>query len=553
MKKLLSSYILCFAFCFMLFIYEPILMYATNMNDFWFDLGIMIVPVIKIFLIFLIFTILMVSILYFFNKLLSKTKFKIFKDYKIFNIIILIGFILFFVTYIQGNYLIGNLPPLDGSEINWGIYTTDNLITAGILLIFIALSIFLCYKIKINNTIKYASYLSIAVVFMLSISLISTLISNNAFATKNKGVIFSERNINNVSENQNFYIFLLDAVDSESFYNTLKESSKYKDLFEDFTYYSDALSLYAYTRDTIPFLLSGKVNRNENEFSKYSSDALNTSSLFEKLKESNYDINLYDIDLIWNGNKSYKIDNVINITDSKIDLFSFFKQEIKYIIFKYAPYSLKKYSKIIRMDFNLCTEKFRWGLDTQTKIIKENPILNKLKNNQFQLIHTEGAHMPFNIDENLKRLEDNGTYEQKIKANFVYIKEFLDRLKENDSYDNSIIIILADHGFQTNENIEYPDYIFYRYNPILFIKGINEKHEMINSTLPVSYLDLPNAYNELLDGKKSTELFKNVKENRTRKMIFYEYMKENHMEEYETNGKAWEVDKFKKTENVYDR
>ncbi len=548
MKKLLSSYILCFAFCFMLFIYEPILMYATNMNDFWFDLGIMIVPVIKIFLIFLIFTILMVSILYFFNKLLSKTKFKIFKDYKIFNIIILIGFILFFVTYIQGNYLIGNLPPLDGSEINWGIYTTDNLITAGILLIFIALSIFLCYKIKINNTIKYASYLSIAVVFMLSISLISTLISNNAFAPKTEGVIFSDRNINNVSENQNFYIFLLDAVNSQTFYEAWQKNQKYKDLFENFTYYSDALSLYGYTRDTIPFLLSGKVNRNENEFSKYSSDALNSSMLFEKLKENNYDINIYDIDLIWNGKKKYKLDNIINITDTKINLFSFFKQEIKYIIFKYAPYPLKKYSRIIHLDFNLCTEKFNWTMDAQTQIIKKNPSMNKLKSNQFQFIHTEGAHVPFNLDENMQRLDDNGTYEQKIKANFIYIKAFLDRLKENGTYDNSIIIILADHGVNNDKGE-----LLSRYNPILFIKGINEKHEMINSTLPVSFLDLPNAYNELLEGKKSTELFKNVKENRTRKILFYEYSKENHMIEYETNGKSCEVDKFKKTGNVYDR
>ena len=54
MKKLIYSYILVFAFCFMFFIYEPLFLYATNINDFWFDLGIMIKPVLIIF--FLIFT-----------------------------------------------------------------------------------------------------------------------------------------------------------------------------------------------------------------------------------------------------------------------------------------------------------------------------------------------------------------------------------------------------------------------------------------------------------------------------------------------------------------
>ncbi len=61
---------------------------------------------------------------------------------------------------------------------------------------------------------------------------------------------------------------------------------------------------------------------------------------------------------------------------------------------------------------------------------------------------------------------------------------------------------------------------------------INEKHELIESDIPVSYMDLQEAYEDLLHDKKSTELFQNIEKNRTRKMLWYEYTKENHMVEY---------------------
>ena len=43
-KELLPAYFVVLAACFMMFIYEPILLYSTNKNDFWFDFSIMITP-----------------------------------------------------------------------------------------------------------------------------------------------------------------------------------------------------------------------------------------------------------------------------------------------------------------------------------------------------------------------------------------------------------------------------------------------------------------------------------------------------------------------------
>ena len=112
---------------------------------------------------------------------------------------------------------------------------------------------------------------------------------------------------------------------------------------------------------------------------------------------------------------------------------------------------------------------------------------------------------------------------------------FINRLKENNVYDNSVIIILADHG-------EGKDTL--RQNPILYIKGINEHHEMYISDIPVAYENLIDAYISLLENKNSTELFLNLDKNRPRRVLNNLYTREIMIEWYQY-GKAWDNDTFK--------
>ncbi len=537
MKKLIYSYIITFALCFMLFLYEPIMMYANNINDFWFDLGIAFFPFLKLFLGIFIIGVLLLTLLYFLNSKLLKNK-------NIFSVLIIIEFICFLATYIQGNYLIKDLPILDGSAIAWSSFTKENIITLFVWLFIIILTIFCIKKVKLENTLKYASFLSLAVFAMLTTSLISTLMTTDALKSKD-GINITNENLDTISNNDNFLIFLVDAIDSQTFNQILQDNEDYKKVFADFTYFPDTLSAYPFTRDSIPYILSGIWNKNEQEFSDYSSNALNNSPFFAELTNRNYQINLYDDELIWNGKGHDILQNISSIKNSNIDLTSFYKQELKYILFKYLPYNLKKYSRIEYMNFNMSIEKFRWNNDLIYENLKDNQTLRKVNKNQFQFVHAEGGHVPFDYDKDLNKIE-NGTYGQKVEASITLIKTYLERLKDNNSYDNSNIIIMADHGFAF-------DLIDPRFNPILLIKGKNEHHDLEISNLPISYEDLQSAYIDLLDNKKSDELFANIPEKRTRKLIWYIYGRENHMVEFETNDKAYESNKYKATGNIYDR
>ena len=65
----------------------------------------------------------------------------------------------------------------------------------------------------------------------------------------------------------------------------------------------------------------------------------------------------------------------------------------------------------------------------------------------FRFIHLLGAHYPYSIDEHANDLgTDNSTKEQQAQGSMYIVAEYLRQLKELGVYDQSTIVITADHG-----------------------------------------------------------------------------------------------------------
>ena len=538
LKNIFIPFVMSIVFAFMLFICEPIVTYSSNITDYWFDFKLLIVNNLKIFIVMLLLLLLLSFIIYYICK-------KIKKEY-LYDIYLIVFFICLVAIYIQGNYLAGSLPSLDGSPIIWGSYKIENAISVGLWLIVILLSIYI-YKKHKNIYKKIISYTSLGIFAMLLVSLISVLLTSKDLF-KSKGVLFSMNdNINNVSKGENFFVLLIDCVDSAEFNKVLKENNK-ENIFDDFTYYPDTLSTYGFTRDSIPFILSGIWYEAETSYQDYYNYAFDNSKLFNLLKENNYDINVYDEELQILNNDTFDIKNVRN-TNATVNFKSFLFQETKYLLFKYLPYPLKRYSKIETLDYNKCKNIYDENKDNvfNWSNLNNYNLLDTVKfqkNNYFQFVHIEGGHLPYDLNEKMEKIE-NGSYDDKILSTITFIEKYLNRLKEKDVFDNSKIIILSDHGYNDYEYVG-------RQNPVLLIKGKNEKHDLYISDKKVSYTDLSDSiYNNLINNKKSTELLANIDSNRIRRYLFYkEYDK---MEEQLLDGNAWETDKLKPTGKKYYR
>ncbi len=551
MKNRIKNYvipgmILAFCISFMFFIYEPITMFSNNIEDFWFDIQTLIHPCIILFSVCFLFIIFILSIIYFSILIFKKNDLIDDKKINLYGVVLIIINSCFIASYIEGNYLAGFLPPLDGSQIIWSDYTKISLVSLLIWLTVLVILLFLYFKKYKHKIISVLKYVNIAICGILLFSLCITLSTTDALTPKDYVVTATTRNLSKYSSDSNFIVFVLDAVDSKQFNSIVESKKKYQKVFNDFTYYPDTMGVYPFTRDSIAFILSGKWNNNETDFNTYYTKALEQSPLLENLEKENYEINIYDQDLVYQSSGASRVEN-LDFSNS-YNKASFFKQEIKYVLFKYLPFFSKKYSSIETVDFNSTknptSETFEWSDVTFTfeYLSKETDLVNE---KQFKFIHIEGAHVPFDLDTDIKRIKD-GTYEQKLEANVIIINKYLDYLKENNVYDNSNIIIMADHGYNMGN-------VYGRQNPILYIKGVDEHHSMQVSDKAVSYTDLQDAYKDLLEAKKSNDLFKNIPLDRERRYLYYVFLEEDHMVEYIQTGKAWDTKAMSPTGKEFNR
>ena len=539
-KDLVAPFIMSFLATFMFLIYEPITTYASNVTDYWFGFNALLKANCLLFVIIFLILLSVSIIIYYISKLL--------KMKKIYEIFLIVFSICLSALYIQGNYLSGSLPTLDGAKIYWDKYEMQNIISILMWLVVVIINVIICRKFK-SKYKKIISYEFCTIFIMLFVSFLVTIFaSKDLYAEKGK-YISTTKNINMLSENKNFLILLVDCVDSREFEKVVNETdSDY--VFDDFTYFPDTMSTYGFTRDSVPYIFSGIWYEAETPYNQYYENAFNNSKLFSMMKRDNYDINVYDEELMISNNKKYDVKNV-ELVNSKIDLYSLFKQEVKYDLFKYLPFGLKKYSSIETLNYSKCKKLSK--NDSEYDIFSWNNIFNyehwnkiKLqKNNYFHFLHIEGAHFPYDLNKNLEKLTDETNYDDKLGATISMIDTYLTRIKDSGMYDNSVIIILSDHGQNDLNPVG-------RQNPILYIKGIDEHHKLEVSNKKVSYVDLNESiYKDLLDNKKSFELLENVDNDRIRRYLWYKDYDD--MYEQTLDGHAWETEKLINTGKRYKR
>lgn len=541
MKKLRSAIILSFMIGFMFFIFEPITMYANNVNDFWFDFYTLIGPTTLFFLITSVVLVAFFSIVYFVAKKLKKPA--------IYNFTLLFAGFCFICAYVHSNFLAGSLPLLDGASFNWQDIGA-NVISVTVCLVVAIIIIYARLRLGFENTAKYLSYISLAIFAMLSVSLVSTCLTTPVFESKDILAISTNKDLYTVSTNKNYIVFLADAVDSTAFNNIVQSNDEYKSALKDFSYFPDTLAGYAFTRDSVPFIFSGVWNENEESFPTYSAKAFDNSAFFQALSADDWKKDIYYEGLSWRSEKAFEFDNIITI-DREVSLYHLAAQEIKYDLFKSLPFPLKRFSRADKMNFDAAMNKsgndgFNWS-NSQFYNNHSGRVADTTDKNLFQYIHLEGGHVPFDTDTNMNYLPDeNGTYPDKLEVTMKIFLSYLDYLKANGAYDNTTIVFLADHGYAHDGSG--------RQNPILYVKGEGESHEkMITSEKQVSYADLCEMFIELLDGKLSTEIFSELPtDGRTRRFINNQYSHEEHMVEYEQTDKAWNTSTLKPTGRSFD-
>ncbi len=537
--------ILTVAACFMFFIFSPMELYFTNKGEFWFDMYLLL-PVMLV--VFIIMSCMSILFLFLVNVLSSKW----------YHILLVFYFIAFICSYIQGNFLVDNLPPLDGSPIDWSKYPMERVKSIILWIVITGIVLLILKVIKRDKFYRAVKYISVCMTLMLMITLISVCITTKGYERKGTLAV-SIKNQFEMSEDQNFVILLLDTVDSEIFNKLLETHPEYEEIFEDFTYYRNTTGVYSCTKHAIPFIFSGDWHENDEPYDEYLMNVYKNSDFFSKLEAQSYKLGVYEAEMMPADEDYFRFENVLENKNKEgvTSYLTFARWQIQMTGFKYAPFDLKRICFVNPEAF----ENLRISPDESVIFTSSNvQFYNRIQNEElsftsdkcFRFIHLSGAHVPFKYDADMNIIED-ATYETNMEASMTITKAYLNKLKEGNVYDNSVIIVMSDHGFNTSADISNMDlYYLYRQNPILFVKGVGEKHEMKISDAPISFVDLQEAFNRLLQGADSSEIFDwKEGDERQRRYLYYEFNHESPMYEYVQTGMAWERDTFKPTGKEY--
>ena len=483
----------------------------------------------------------------------------------IYNVLLSILFICYIGAYIQGNYLITNLPILDGETIQWNKYPLDRFLSILVWFV-VCYSVFIIIKkLGYSSLYKYIKYTSIFISLILGITSLSLCIGKKGLGRKST-ICVTDKNLSTYSTDTNFIIFTLDSVDAKDL-KELLESDKYdnnehtKNLFEDFTFYYNMMGGYPFTGNSVAFLLSGEWYENQIPSNEYFHNSFTNSLLFNTLIEDSYELGFYFDGLPNLNSDYYKFINIMDSQKQHLFSFDFINMINRLTALKYLPYELKPLVTENMNKFNTSSYlQLMTPIEENCEIYSSNNLafysyikntdIMYTTNKTFKYIHADGAHAPFEYNKKVQKISD-ATYETSLEASLTIIETYLEKLKLADVYDNSIIIIVADHGYDSSSDTIQNSY-FYRQNPIFFVKGINEKHPYSTSSAPVSFEDLNNAYFKLLNGMNGSHIF-DWKEGdfRERRWLYYGGGNETIIE-YIQPAEAWNRESIYASGNQYE-
>jgi len=472
-------------FSFMLAIFAPLEIYLSNKGYFFFP-GTDMLAVMGIGFVVLCIACTVILLI---SKLVGR------KFYDIISGMFIGGII---GLYIQGNWDATDYGAWNGDDIDWGAFTTQKLLFIVLWIILFALSVTLSIK-KHTMFVKISGYVCGFIGLILIYTTVVLLIGNGGLA-KNKEYIATTDGEMQFSKNQNMIILVVDTFDGSAFSKLIEEDEQYKKAFEGFTFYRDTMGAYTSTDMSLPMIVTGEDYKNDKLFGDYLNAAYEESEFIGWLTDNGWEKDIYTDMLVPQNNESIRINNLKQLLRVSSDNKKLMKYMYSMVSFRYLPQPLKKYFTFYpdNLKMELCTfDSEEYEAYAEDNLAFRNLIDSLTAEKEkgvFQLIHIDGSHPPFYYTKDLELSETETSYEEECEAMIRLTERFLDKLRQADIYDNTVIYIMGDHGYYNN-----------RQNPLLLVKGYGEGGDMKTSDIPVSFYDLQDSYIELLEKKCTSD------------------------------------------------
>lgn len=323
---------------------------------------------------------------------------------------------------------------------------------------------------------------------------------------------------------KNVVFIFLDRAVSSLFSEIIDENTEFKESLKGFTYYPNTLSYGNYTYSGSVAMLGGyeycpeELNKRENESisDKWNEAALVLPAIFGL---GNYDVTLSDsfgtedkiskgfkpsyvpkmqfLNVIGQFDNEYKKEFSINETKNvdvhiNAGLKQFMVLQIVFPLLRKNVYKIQN-KNAISILFDKGFETF---IDNAAGLYYMNELTDfTAEKNQFIYIRNDLNHEPYPLKEDYFTPCDSSdlvgneaqnlnlvkrTYDDCAKMTLKCLCKWIDYLKKNEVYDNTRIVIVADHGFhlQTSYFKNFEDPVTpNNFNPLLLLKDFDSNFE----------------------------------------------------------------------------
>lgn len=427
-----------------------------------------------------------------------------------------------FGLYIQGNWINADYGLLNGNEINWDNYKIYSIINFGFWTFIIIFPVILLLILKREKWMMLITRaLNIFVIFLV-VSFITIGISSGSTDTSTAYASVTNKDQFLLGDEQNVVVFILDSFDSNLYDLILKEDGTLFE-FEDFTYFSNTTGGYPTTQASIPYIITGAEYSNQEPYYDWLLDAYKNAEIFNVLENLNYNIGVYEAQFIPKYGMEDMIDNLNYSGRAEVgNKIGLFRKYMDFVLFRYMPHQFKPYFVAYTGELEQYKGESEYKEDDvqfYQKLISEGLQIRE-GSSSFRFYHLQGAHPPYSYDTELNEVEESRQPLQ-ARGSLNIVKKYIEYLKQLGIYDQTAIVICADHGSSAWSELSVA--------PLLMIKKVDEHHPFSIDDTAVSYSELNNSIISLIDSNESRDTVWDNEENplTERRFLYYALMEDN--------------------------
>lgn len=367
--------------------------------------------------------------------------------------------------YLQSLFLNGSLQEMTGEKVEYNnIVVFVNLVQWIIIVIGTSLLFFLIIrKYRDYSLCKLLIFISLGLIVIQLSGLIS-IASSLDTSEKNKDYYLSREGEFSLSDGRNVLLFVLDTCDQEYVNAALEEDPGLFDEFTGFVRYPDAISMYSRTYPSLPYILTGEKCFFDVPTSDYLEKAYKNSTFLPAIDAEETDIRIYtSIEYLDEGIYD-KINNIAKYDSKDLSVISVPElikamlhlggyREMPYFLKHLFSYGIDPINRNVLVAppdsyYTFTSEDFAF----YSRLKETNLSIRPEYTSVFRLYHLFGPHPGCFTSEEAK-YDPKASPTDSFRGDIYILNEYIRQLKSLGIYDNTAIIVTADHGNQ-NENEE---------------------------------------------------------------------------------------------------